>query len=880
MVNQASSSKAVPNDSIPLNLRKKSALIAICWLIIGILQLVAEPINDLVKVHRGRFALGVIALSYAVIFVISSERGRKCQRKLIQHFWAAGALFVVFFVVLAAACIIEADIYEFQLEIALGVTCMLSCIDSAALRLVVYGLMVIAFFIHEFRNSLPANPRSITQNSILFLIYAASEYLRQPEREILVFEPCTEEILSPRKEKENMTIFHYLPQGIAVIDDKLQFTLTNRALKNWFSNYNEFVPESLLASLDEITNLRIQEDSSENLGKSRTFLQSLESNTRLFLKSKKLPFTPLSSLGKRQSNALSQTRSFAETERTRLNSEDVLSRAAVDNLKILIEYMHLRMNANIQEQVGWNEKTKEPEFLIFHGKKGEKFVEISIGYVYYENAHQILLLLGEVNEKQQMRDLQQLEKSQMSVIANVAHEFRTPLNGTMLMLEASLKDVRVPTDIKKNFIEVSLRSLQRLMFLINDLLDMSQIRAQKIKLHPKAVEIAKIVDDVSKIVALQASLKGVAFRQRIDPGVPKMIISDENRLQQILINLLGNAVKFTFSGSVELKVRINPQDPALVQFLVSDTGIGISETNQQKLFKAFEKIDAKPNLNPTGVGLGLVISNSLAQMLGTTGIEFTSKEGEGSEFFFSIPHKSAEIHTLVQLKSTTLLRAAREKTQVLIRPMTNLEIIPEYRLSSVSLSVINESVDGNAQHVYNLTRLVDYYARGYHSNIMSSEPRQATENNRQQTPELFADVLVVDDDPFCVLSLETIIKNNQYTTMAAYNGKKAVEIVSSYIDSIKRNESGVRTIKLIFIDCEMPLMNGFTASQRIKEMLRAEGVDTVPIIGCSGLSSVVDEHFWRSHGMDNYLLKPLTSGIVEEMLDEYMIHNSIEELVA
>lgn len=900
MTNSRSVCEAESDIAFP-SCRKKTLIISACWIIIGTLQLTSEDIGTVVRDYSVRFVIGLISFLFAVVFMLSAKRGKANSRKYCQHMLLIGTCMLVFFILSALTVVSGQQVAEFQLEISLLFICILSCIDMPALRVFIYGCLIASFIANQFRNSLPASARSITLNCILFFIYSASSYFQFQDSKRQLQQRLTQiESLS----KESERVFQYLPQSAVILDDRMQLTLANRAFKSNFTSYHEDLPETLFSCFEEVTNLKVQDECSDNFTRSRILIQSMESNTKLLMKSRLSSFAPLPSIGKRQSTGSfliknspsSPTRSFADTEKwesTHLNTEDPGSRANFENLRMLVEHMHIRMSIFVQQQLS-GDKTNEPEFLYFSGKKGDRTLEISIGYIFYENSYQLLVFLFEVNEKQRAREREQLEKSQMAVIANVAHEFRTPLNGTMLMLEASLKDVRVPMDIKKNFIEVSLRSLQRLMFLINDLLDISQIRAQKIRLYPKPVEVVKLIDDVSKIVSLQASLKGIDFLYNVDADVPKIIVSDENRLQQILINLLGNAIKFTFAGYVEICVRISPKDPSSVEFSVNDTGIGISEANQQKLFQAFEKIDSKRSLNPTGVGLGLVISNSLAQMLGS-GIEFTSREGLGSSFFFSVPFNNnsdvaSPVLTKKQKSSENLPRLPTLKTSrksyALLKPINTLEVIPEYKLSSDSLSLpsVEESNNETNQKGNNLLRFQNYYVNNHMSNSlrMTTPPREKTESQRSissiQSP--FSDVLVVDDDPFCVLSLETIIKSNGYSTMVAYNGKRAVEIISGYIESIKKNENRSKTIKLIFIDCEMPLMNGFAASKMIKEMLHDAGMPPIPIIGCSGQSTLCEESVWRSFGMDWYLLKPLSSDAVVDTLCEYMFQNSIEELIA
>ena len=859
------------------NLRLKNLFIVSGWIIIGVLQLTSCPRLELLNKYTGRFVLGLLALSFVPLLMLSGERGSKSPKNQAHHEIFTGLLTLGFFAVSAFISKItnsEVELAGFQLEVSLTLPLILSSMRRESLRMFVYGCMVVFYIFQSSINFRTLSARQISLNLTLFILYSLLELSQQ----VLQKRLQTSE-RSPNSSGTSMfQILNMLPHGVAVISEDSQLIMCNKPLRNSLPDFNEISLQKLLKNFEAIISLKFQEDS---LSKERTFLQSFESSSKLHLHTRKSTLNRIISFGHKPSllsprhGANSSYLTDVGGPEFPVSTEEPLMSLGFENLRKLVEYMVQKMKVNIDQSIGWNPKTQEPEFIRLRGRQGRKETDVWVGYGNCDEKHQLIVVVGGHDRRVETRSF---EKNQMAMLASVAHEFRTPLSGTMLMLEASMKDPRIPTDIKRNYLEVSLRSLQRLSFLINDILDMSQIRAQKIRIQNKSIEVVNLIEDVVKVISLQATMKGINFRYQIHTNVPKFLVSDENRLQQILINLLGNAIKFTFVGHVELLVQKNQQDPSLIEFRINDTGIGISEADQARLFHEYERLDSGASLNPNGVGLGLAISNTLVQLLGGTRIECKSKEGEGASFSFCIPYKSAEnfpssfskkkasdasIKSLPKLGSMTLSRSRKK-----------LDVIPERRRSTQSFSLmsLDESRNENLGHTQNLTRLAEIYVGGY-----IPSPKYRPEDSRlfAQSPggEEYADVLIVDDDPFCVASLEAIIKCQGLTTMRAYNGEKAVEIIEDYV----KNQSNEK-IRLIFLDCEMPVIDGFKTCKIIKQLLQDNLGRTIPIVGCSGKSQVT-EKVWRDTGMDDYVLKPLTADIIVEKLNTFLIQSSIDELL-
>ncbi|HWM60211.1 MAG TPA: ATP-binding protein, partial [Pseudonocardia sp.] len=428
-----------------------------------------------------------------------------------------------------------------------------------------------------------------------------------------------------------------------------------------------------------------------------------------------------------------------------------------------------------------------------------------------------------VEEKAQQLALASQYKSEF--LANMSHELRTPLNS-LLLLSRLLADNpnHNLTDKQIEFASTIHSAGSDLLRLIDDILDLSKIEAGRVDVDPAPMELAWVRSHVRQAFGPQAEEKGLELRIEVDPAVPKMITTDRQRLQQVLRNLLANAIKFTDSGHVELQIGLAPAGAghglesldsadSVIVFAVRDTGIGIPADKLEMIFEAFQQADGTTSRKYGGTGLGLSISKELARMLGGK-IEVSSAVGRGSRFALLLP---GELPGGTTMTSTARLLQASAAD------------LPEW-------SPPDRTPPGRGP-----TDLAPQPGSGGAAAILRTGSGPA---GVRSTPELAGvTVLIVDDDVRNVFALTSALELHGLQVIYADNGLDGIRLLTEHPE-----------VDVVLMDAMMPDLDGNETTRRIRALPR--GGD-LPVVFLTAKAMPGDRESSLAAGATEYVTKPV-----------------------
>ncbi|MCR9142311.1 MAG: ATP-binding protein [bacterium] len=410
----------------------------------------------------------------------------------------------------------------------------------------------------------------------------------------------------------------------------------------------------------------------------------------------------------------------------------------------------------------------------------------------------------DLNESRLQAEAANRAKSEF--LATMSHELRTPLNsiiGTAELLGESALD-----ENQADYVRVLNRAGRNLLFQVNDILDISRIEADRLELRPESIDLEALVGETESVLRIRADQKGLALKvethldEYLEPG--EVIIADPARLQQVLVNLLGNAIKFTESGSVELRVSAESRTNAGVTlcFAVSDTGIGIAPDQQARIFDNFAQADSSSSRRYEGTGLGLAISQRLVELMdGEIGVE--SEVGKGSRFWFRARFPAAPPG---EEQSGT-----HSKTRFAERPRSETSASAAAATSASEASQITAPADG-ATAIAGLR------------------------------------ILLVEDNEDNYFLIRKFLESSEIDLIYAADGRQAVEAV----------QAAGSELDLVLMDLQMPVMDGYEATRTIRAEEIRTGRAPVPILALTANATVADVEKTKAGGFDGHLSKPIT----------------------
>ena len=494
--------------------------------------------------------------------------------------------------------------------------------------------------------------------------------------------------------------------------------------------------------------------------------------------------------------------------------------------------------------------------------------------------------------------------------ATVSHEVRTPLNGVVGMLDM-LKEMNLDKR-QAECVEVAWNSSRTLIELINNILDFSKMEAGKLSLEAVDFDLRKLLEEVMELVARHAQQRDVDLGYLMHANVPERVTGDSLRLRQVLINLLGNAVKFTEHGEVSVCVRLAPGPQFGLVFEVRDTGIGMTEHEQASLFESFAQADPSTTRKYGGTGLGLAICRQLVGLMGGV-IDVTSLKGEGTTFTFNVMCEPAQLAPVLEehpelaglrviaVDDSEIVRsflkqslarhgidchATRWGGEALLQLQVGMGQSAPYRI--VIMDIAAKDDDGcdladriealaPGTHVLILDRfgapagatLADGYAslgkplredRLLHSlkALLAGASVPANEAPCDSAPQAKEwRILVAEDNRTNQMVAAGMLAMHGCTCEFAANGREALEAARS------------RDFDLILMDCSMPEMDGYEATAQIRADEQDAGRRT-PIVAMTANTQKGDAEKCIASGMDDYLAKPITLVELRQKLEKWL----------
>lgn len=617
-------------------------------------------------------------------------------------------------------------------------------------------------------------------------------------------------------------------------------------------------------------------------------------------------------------------------EEYHFKAEEVLGNS---HYELFGELMNEERIANYNRVLSGEVLTNKEEKILFPGETEPRYISWEMRPWYLHNGEiggmmvftqNITSLIAQREElKQAKLQAEEASKAKSEFLANMSHEIRTPLNGvigfTDLVLKTNLNETQ------HQYLSIVNQSANALLSIINDILDFSKIEAGKLEIDIDKCDLYEMSSQATDIITYQIQNKGLEMLLNIGTDLPRFIYADSVRLKQVLVNLLGNASKFTEKGEIELKIENLHSDGDFnrIRFSVRDTGIGINPAKQKKIFEAFSQEDSSTTKKYGGTGLGLTISNRLLGLMGSN-LQLVSEVGKGSTFFFDVTFKTEKgeaiewfdvdqiknvlvvddndnnrliVNQMLLLKNIHATEATNgfealqllskgEKFDVVLMDyhmpfMDGLETIRKIKesfmdsLEEMPIILLHSSSDdqkiiqacqelGVKHRLIKPLKLQDFYHALSRLHTKDFDLVKEVENDILPL-DVDYKVLVAEDNMVNMMLAETIIKRSfpNAILIKAKDGKEALHYCKEEIPDI------------ILMDVQMPEMNGYEATKQIR---RLKNGDRIPIVALTAGNVKGEREKCLEAGMNDFVVKPVVEETLHEIFQKWLPLQKLDSL--
>jgi two-component system sensor histidine kinase BarA len=559
-------------------------------------------------------------------------------------------------------------------------------------------------------------------------------------------------------------------------------------------------------------------------------------------------------------------------------------------------------------------------------KNGINAMAMSLSEYHVEMQHSIDQATSDLRETLEQLEIQNVEldiakkraqeaaRVKSEFLANMSHELRTPLNGVISFTRQMLK-TRLSSS-QQDYLQTIERSANNLLSIINDILDFSKLEAGKLALENIPFDFQECLEEVASLQATSAHEKGLEVTLKIDPKIPAGVVGDPLRIQQVLTNLVGNSIKFTERGNIDISVELRTQKEDFIelQFMVRDTGIGISERQQAQLFQAFSQADASISRRYGGTGLGLVITQKLVGQMGGE-VSLTSRLHQGSTFWFTLRLATNDMPVAIDVdthqlngKKILLIEPNMQAASVIQQQLINEGLLVTYRSNMPEHIEPHEFVLLNLppnqrfditsveQWIIRTKEIANNIVLGLPSTELALSERLVSEHQVQRITKplsrrkllqsltqchitedtalplidqlnseskLPLKVMAVDDNPANLKLISALLQERVEQVVNCSNGEQAVAAAQQ------------QAFDMILMDIQMPKMDGVTVCQEVKN---TKLNSHTPVIAVTAHAMVGERDRLIKAGMDDYLTKPIEENILQQLLVHWIPHTDEQQV--